>query len=131
MFKIPGTLFFPENKLRQARHLSAMGGWRGEGVGVWGGWGGGKNHKTYLICDFLNIHTLIFHVAIWPVLPYVTRYIFTYIGLYKCVLFVDVFETSQNGVCLVWILLPHLAGVLPTVRYFIPPQQKKTILSPS
>ena len=32
---------------------------------------------------FVYIHTHIFHVAIWPVLPYVIRYMLTYIGLYK------------------------------------------------
>ena len=64
-----------------------------------------------MIC--LNIHTLIFHVAIWPVLPYVTRYIFTYIGLYTCVFF-EFVETSQNGVCLAGKSFPHPVGVFCT-----------------
>ena len=50
--------------------------------------------KPHQYVMFLNIHTLIFHVAIWPVLPYVTRYVVTYIRLYKCVL-LDVFETFK------------------------------------
>ena len=37
----------------------------------------------------------MFHVAIWPVLSYVTRYIFTYIGQYKYRLFL-IFPKPSN-----------------------------------
>ena len=85
-------VFSTNNKLRQARHLSAMGGFF---LLLGGWWGGGIYHKAYLIYVLVNIHTLISHVAIWPVLPYVTRYIFTYIGQYKYRVFLEFPETFK------------------------------------
>ena len=50
----------------------------------------GEGGRTSTCCrkymqklELPNIHTHIFHVAIWPVLPYTTSHLFTYIGLHK------------------------------------------------
>ena len=41
------------------------------------------SQNTYLVCYIFKYSYTHFHVAIWPVLPCVTRYMFTYIGLYN------------------------------------------------